>query len=290
VNKVGLFYTYWSNDWLVDYPAVAKRVAGLGFDLMEISLVEFTKLPTARKKEFKAVADGQGLTVATCIGLSPDQDLASPDPAVQRNGMEFVKRVLDDCALLQAPVLAGLNFCAWPSSPPKGLTDKRPYVDRSIACTKQLAKVAEGLGVIFALEVVNRFEQWLVNTAEEAIAFCKAVDNPACKIQLDTFHMNIEESSFRDAILACRGRLGHFHLGEANRLPPGEGRLPWGEIFGALKEIGYDGTIVMEPFMRPGGAVSRDVAVWRDLSDGASDEQLDVRGRRAQEFVRRMLA
>ena len=102
--------------------------------------------------------------------------------------------------------------------------------------------------------------------------------------------MNIEESSFRDAILACRGKLGHFHLGEANRLPPGEGRLPWDEIFEALKEIQYDGTIVMEPFLRAGGSVSRAVGVWRDMSNGATDEQLDERAGRSLQFVRGHLA
>ena len=290
MNKVGMYYTFWSNEWLVDYPAVAKRIAGLGFDLMEINLAEFNKLPESKKKEFKAVADGVGVTVATCIGLSPAHDFASPERSVRQNGVEYVKRLLDDCRLLRAPVFAGLNFCAWPSSPPPGMKDKRPYVERSVECVKEVAKVAEGYGVIYALEVVNRFEQWLVNDAAEALAFCDAVGNPNCKIDLDTFHMNIEEDSFRDAILRCKGRMGHFHLGEANRRPPGQGRLPWDEIFGALKEARYDGTIVMEPFLKPGGPVSRDVALWRDLSNGASDEELDRQGREACAFVRRKLA
>jgi D-psicose/D-tagatose/L-ribulose 3-epimerase len=290
MNRVGMFFTYWSTEWLVDFPAVARRIKGLGFDLMEISLSQFHELPEASKRELNAVADDLGLTISCCIGLRPDQDFASPEQSVRDRGVEYVKALLDDCHLLRAPVFSGLTYCAWPASPPPGMKDKRPYVERAIDSVRRVIHVAEGYGVVYALEVVNRFEQFLVNDHREALAFCAAVDNPWCKIQLDTFHMNIEESSFREAILACRGRLGHFHLGEANRLPPGEGRLPWGEIFGALKETRYDGTIVMEPFMRPGGAVSRDVAVWRDLSGGASDEQLDVRGRRAQEFVRKMLA
>jgi len=290
MNKVGMFYTYWSTDWLVDFPAVARRIASLGFDLMEINLNEFHKLPDSKKKEFKATAEGHGVTVATCIGLSKEHDFASPEKSVRDHGVDYVKHLLEDCKFLNAPVFAGLNFCSWPASPPPGLKDKRPYVDRSIECVRKVAKVAEGYGVIYALEVVNRFEQWLVNDATEALAFCQAVDNPFCKIQLDTFHMNIEEDSFRDAIVRCKGRLGHFHLGEANRRPPGQGRLPWDEIFGALKEIKYEGTIVMEPFLRPGGNVSRDVALWRDLSRGASDEELDRQGREACAFVRRKLA
>jgi D-psicose/D-tagatose/L-ribulose 3-epimerase len=290
MNKVGMYFTYWSTEWLVDFPAVARRIKGLGFDLMEISLSEFHGLPAAKKQELKTVADDIGLTISCCIGLKPEYDFASPDPSVRDRGVEYTKRLLDDCHTLAAPVFAGLNYCAWPSSPPPGLKDKRPYVDRAVQCVRRVIDVAAGYRILFALEVVNRFEQWLVNDHREALAFCDAVDNPWCKVHLDTFHMNIEESSFREAILACRGKLGHFHLGEANRLPPGEGRLPWDEIFGALKEIGYGGTIVMEPFMRPGGSVSRDVAVWRDLSNGATDEELDVRGRRAGQFVRSKLA
>jgi D-psicose/D-tagatose/L-ribulose 3-epimerase len=290
MNKVGMYFTYWSTEWLVDFPAVARRIKGLGFDLMEISLSEFHGLPAAKKQELKTVADDIGLTISCCIGLKPEYDFASPDPSVRDRGVEYTKRLLDDCHTLAAPVFAGLNYCAWPSSPPPGLKDKRPYVDRAVQCVRRVIDVAAGYRILFALEVVNRFEQWLVNDHREALAFCDAVDNPWCKVHLDTFHMNIEESSFREAILACRGKLGHFHLGEANRLPPGEGRLPWDEIFGALKEIGYGGTIVMEPFMRPGGSVSRDVAVWRDLSNGATDEELDVRGRRAGQFVREKLA
>ncbi len=290
MNQVGMFFTYWSTEWLVDFPAVARRIRGLGFDLMEISLSGFHDLPAAKKRELKETADALGLGLVCCIGLKPEQDFASPEKTVRDRGVEYVKRLLDDCHLLNASVFAGLTFCAWPASPPPGLKDKRPYVDRAVDCVRRVIPVAEGYGIVYALEVVNRFEQFLVNDAREALAFCQAVDNPWCRIQLDTFHMNIEESSFREAILACRGKLGHFHLGEANRLPPGEGRLPWDEIFGALKEIRYDGTIVMEPFMRPGGPVSRDVGVWRDLSGGATDEELDARGRRSLDFVRSKLA
>jgi len=290
MNKVGMYFTYWSTEWLVDFPAVARRIKGLGFDLMEISLSEFHGLPEAKKRELKTVADDIGLTVSCCIGLKPEQDFASAEKSVRDRGVEYVKALLDDCHNLGAPVFAGLNYCAWPASPPKGMKDKRPFIDRAVDSVRRVMPVAEGYRITYALEVVNRFEQYLVNDHREALSFCDAVGSKWCKVHLDTFHMNIEESSFRDAILACRGRIGHFHLGEANRLPPGEGRLPWGEIFGALKEAKYDGTIVMEPFMRPGGSVSRDVAVWRDLSGGATDEDLDLRGRRAQEFVRKMLA
>lgn len=290
MNKVGMFFTYWSTEWMVDFPKVARRIKGVGFDLMEISLSKFTELPQAKKAEFKAAAEDLGLGITCCIGLKPEQDFASPDASVRSAGIEYTKRLLDDCHFLNAPVFSGLNFCAWPSSPPEGMTDKRPYVERAVDSVKKVIGIAESYNIKYAIEVVNRFEQWLVNDAREAVAFCDAVGSPNCMVHLDTFHMNIEEDSFRDAILSCKGRIGHFHLGEANRKTPGVGRLPWDEIFGALKEIGYDGTIVMEPFLRSGGEVGRNVAVWRDMSNGANDEQLDLLACNSLQFVRGKLA
>lgn len=258
---------------------------------MEINLAGFVDLPESTKAEFKAVTQDLGLTVNCCIGLKPAYDFASPDAAAWTRGMEYVKRLLDACGYLNAPVFGGLNFCSWPSSPPLDMVDKRPYVERAVDCVKKLIPVAVPNHVIYAIEVVNRFEQWLVNDAREGIAFCNAVGSPQCMVHLDTFHMNIEEDNFRDPFLLCKDRLGHFHLGEANRkVPSAVGRMPWDEIFGALKEINYDGTIVMEPSIRQGGEVGRNIAVRRDLSDGATDEEMDEMARTSLQFVKQKLA
>ena len=113
--------------------------------------------------------------------------------------------------------------------------------------------------------MLNRFEQFLINDSYEAVAYMEQVNHPACRILLDTFHMNIEEDSFGDAIRRVGTYLSAFHLGEANRKMPGTGRMPWAEIKTALDDIGFDGPMVMEPFVMPGGQVGRDIGVWRDM-------------------------
>ena len=140
---------------------------------------------------------------------------------------------------------------------------------------RTVGKIAGECGVDYCLEVLNRFEGYLLNTCAECKAFVEQVDVPAVKIMLDTFHMNIEEDSMVEAILLAGDRLGHFHVGENNRRLPGKGGMPWYEIGSALRAIGYDKNIVMEPFVRNGGGVGSDIKVWRDLSKGATDEMLD---------------
>jgi len=96
---------------------------------------------------------------------------------------------------------------------------------RAVEGVREAIKVAEDCGVVFCVEVVNRFEQFMMNTAAEGIAFAERVGSPNCKLLLDTFHMNIEEDSLRGSIVEAGSWLGHFHLGETNRRPPGRGRM-----------------------------------------------------------------
>ena len=109
------------------------------------------------------------------------------------------------------------------------------------------------------------------------------------KLMLDTFHMNIEEDSIGGAIRMAGKRLGHFHTGECNRRVPGAGRMPWHEIGCALRDIGYDGAVVMEPFVRRGGQIGTDIRIWRDLPEGESLTTLDAGAAQALAFSRFVL-
>jgi len=178
-------------------------------------------------------------------------------------------------------VMAGVNYSSWPRKLLPG-DDKQVLTDRAVEGVREAIKAAEDCGVLFCVEVVNRFEQFIMNTAAEGIAFAERVGSPNCKIHLDTFHMNIEEDSIGGAIVEAGAWLGHFHLGEPNRRPPGRGRMPWPEIFGALREIDYKDAVVMEPFLVPGGEVGRDISVFRDL---LGKDDLDEEAATSVKFV-----
>lgn len=108
---------------------------------------------------------------------------------------------------------------------------------------QRLADLASDHGITLGMEALNRFEGYLINTAQECIDYVRAVDRPNVKVMLDTFHMNIEEDSLTDAIRRSGKLLGHFHVGEANRRCPGpNGRFDWHAIGQALHDIGYTAT------------------------------------------------
>jgi D-psicose/D-tagatose/L-ribulose 3-epimerase len=109
------------------------------------------------------------------------------------------------------------------------------------------------------------------------------------KVMLDTFHMNVEEDDIGAAIRMAGKYLGHFHTGECNRRVPGKGRMPWREIGNALQEIGYDGTVCMEPFVKIGGEVGRDIRIWHNMYEDLSDAKLDKDAADALKFQKYML-
>jgi D-psicose/D-tagatose/L-ribulose 3-epimerase len=129
--------------------------------------------------------------------------------------------------------------------------------------------------------VLNRFEGYLINTVDQATSIIQEVDNPHLKIQLDTFHLNIEADNIGDSIRQAGKDLGHFHCVANNRKPPGAGHIPWNEVRNALLDISYQGYLVAETFVNPAGEVGRGLFIWRDLA-----EDLDQAAKQAADFMK----
>lgn len=291
MNKVGIYFAFWTREWEADYKYYIKKAARLGFDILEITTANLIGVPAGRRREIRSAADDAGIGLTYCIGTPPEYDLASPDKKVRENGMEYSKRTLEAIHDMGGKIFGGINYSCWPVvQAPAGLEEKRAYRDRSVECMRKIIKAAEDFDITYCFEVVNRFEQFLLNTAAEGAEYCKAVESPNAKLLLDSFHMNIEEDSFTNAIVTAGDRLGHFHIGEPNRKTPGTGRMPWHEIYSALNSISYSGAVVMEPFVTPGGTVGKNIRVWRDLSDGGADEaRLDEKALHACAFTKAVL-
>jgi D-psicose/D-tagatose/L-ribulose 3-epimerase len=275
MNKIGIYYAYWTHNWDADFNEYVLKAASLGFDILQVNSGTVTNMSNSERDKLRKTAEKAKI-----------YDISSPDSVVRKKGIDFLKRQAQMLKYMNGESVGGIIYSTWPGNPPEGMVDKRPYLKRSVESMKEAIKTAEDCGVCFDIEVVNRFEQYLINTCDEAIEYVNMVASPNCRVMLDMFHMNIEEDSMSEPIIKAGKRLGQFHIGETNRRAPGRGRMPWDEVFGALKKINYKGSIVMEPFLMPGGEVGRDIRVFRDLRDGLD---IDLEAKRACEFVRMKL-
>jgi D-psicose/D-tagatose/L-ribulose 3-epimerase len=169
-------------------------------------------MSAAERDTLKGAAADAGLGLTYSIGMTADMDMLSEDAAIRKNGNDFLQEVCRGMKEMGGAIMAGINYSSWPRPPLPG-EDKQALTERAVEGVREASKTAEDCGVFFCIEVVNRFEHFIMNTAAEGIAFAERVGSPNCKIHLDTFHMNIEEDSIGDAIREAGSWLGHFHLG-----------------------------------------------------------------------------
>jgi D-psicose/D-tagatose/L-ribulose 3-epimerase len=283
--KFGTLFAYWTNEWKGDYTLYAKKVAELGFDILEVSAGQLLVMSNHEIDELRALTKDLGIIITSNIGPAKDKDVASKDPEIRKAGIQYLTDIMKAMDRLDSRALVGVLYSYWPCDFTD--VDKEATWARGVKSVKELGKTAESLGIDYCLEVVNRFETFVLNTSEEAVRYCKDVDNKNVKILLDTFHMNIEEDNIGDAIRLAGNYLGHLHVGEGNRKVPGKGHLPWDEIGQALRDINFDKGVVMEPFVLEGGGIGRDIKVWRDLSSNADQKKLDQDIRASLEFLKK---
>ena len=286
MRKVGIYYAYWTREWNVDFFPFVKKVKALGFEILEINAGTVASMSRDQRERLRVEAEREGIGLTFGIGLPARYDVSSLDERVRSDAVKFMKQMIRAVHEIGGTMIGGTVHSYWPAVFPKELDSKQPILDQSVRSMLELIPLAEDLGVTLNVEVINRFEQFLINTCDEALQYVSRINSPNCGILLDTFHINIEEDSFGDTIRKAGGFLKSLHIGETNRKPPGMGRVPWIEIRSALDDIGYRGPLVMEPFVMPGGQVGRDIGVWRQV---ITSPDLDALAATSAEFVKETL-
>lgn len=266
-NPIGVHALVWVGDTgpAAVREAVAKTAAA-GYDLLELSLHDAKQLDTAAAR---ADLEAAGLGIACSRGLAFDADVSSTDPAVVERGAQLLADSLTTTRELGATILTGALFSALGKYSAPLSDGGRANVVRVL---RELATEAAGHGMTLGLEICNRYETNVINTAHDALRLADDIGADNVLIHLDTYHMNIEEDDLVRPVYEVGERLGYVHIGENHRGYLGSGHLDFGAFFHALADIGYQGPITFESFssavVSPG--LSSDLAVWRNLwSDGA---------------------
>ncbi|RPJ55408.1 MAG: sugar phosphate isomerase/epimerase [Acidobacteria bacterium] len=231
-----------------------------GFDGVELPAFEPTGMPVA---EIRRALTENDLECTVCSVLTGDLSLITHDATIRKKALTRIADFVRLASDLGASIVAGPLYS--PVGLLMGRRRTRDEWNRAVDAYRSLGPVLEQNGVTLAIEPLNRFETYFLNTASDAAQLCDEVDHPNVGILLDTFHANIEEKDLYAACLTAGSRLRHVHTSENDRGTPGRGHIDWHGLFSALREIGYDGWLTIESFGFGIVGVSAAAAIWRDI-------------------------
>lgn len=272
-----LFTSPFTNDSTRLFPKFKRW----GFESVEIPVEDPSHIDPAYVKR---QLDKHGLVCGTaCACVGPDRDLRGT-PKQQKDGLAYMKKVIDQMVVLDCPALIGPIYSSVGRAdavPPAQYKKQWKTVVKNL---KTLCKYAESKGKLIYMEPLNRFETDFINTCDQALKMLKDVGSPALKLHLDTFHMNIEEKNQAAAIRKAGKRLGHLHACGCDRGTPGNDHIDWKSIARALKEVRYNGDVVIESFTTDVKVIARAAAIWRKIEP--TQNEIAVKGLK---FLKRVL-
>jgi D-psicose/D-tagatose/L-ribulose 3-epimerase len=261
MDKLGIHAFVWTgSSRQADLEKAVETSRDLGYKLIEF--------PRLDPKAFDVPALGRllqarDMSIAVTMGLPRGSDISSEDTEEVKRGEAILRDAVAVARDLGARKLGGILFSVHGKyySLPTALGWKN-----SVDTIARVAEAGEKAGVQLVLEIVNRFETNLLNTAAQGLKFIEETGSSNVKLHLDTFHMNIEEASPADAIRAAGDKVGYFHIGESNRGYLGAGTVDFDATFDALLDVGYDDWITFESFSSE--VVDKDLsitaAIWRN--------------------------
>ncbi|MFN8006382.1 MAG: sugar phosphate isomerase/epimerase family protein [Terriglobia bacterium] len=278
--KIGLNLWVWTSPFNTDrdLPLFGK-VKSFGGEVIEFGLEDDVKVdPQVLRRELEAHQLG-----CSIIGIfSPERDLASMDAACRQRAIDYTLRGLDLAAASGAAIFSG-SVAGVGGEQGLSAVQWQECIRRAADELEPLGQYAAKLGVRLGVEILNRYENNLLNTAAQARKLVDLVQSPAVGIHLDSFHMNIEETDMMEAVALAGDRLFHLHGSDSHRGTPGDGHVPWDRLGQALQKINFQGFVVIESF-NPAGRLAPLARLWRPLAD--SQDEL---ARQGLEFLQEIL-
>ena len=225
--------------WIFNDRGLAPTAAFLaeaGFDGVEL----LGDLQSYKPAEVSALLRDYGLAV---LSLTPeDVDLAHPEAAVRNEAVDYYLRLLDFAAELGQPLVS----CHGYVGRVRAISTCAEEWALFLQSVRQIAERAKALNLCLVMEVLNRYEAHLLNTAAEALDFVTELGVDNVGILLDAYHMNIEEADPAAALRLARDRLWLYHAADSNRQGIGRGHTDFRAQLAALSDVGYTGPIVLE--------------------------------------------
>ncbi|MEJ2903804.1 sugar phosphate isomerase/epimerase family protein [Pedobacter panaciterrae] len=271
--KFGVSTFLWKSPFTSHSFDLVHKIKGMGFDIIEVAVEQQELIDWVRLKE---LIKETGLQATVSGAFGAERDISSEDPRIRAQGLKYITDCIKIAEHLGSPIFGGPVYSAVGKT--RFITEEQKKRERSW-CVENLVKIGEvaaDYGVVVGVEPLNRFETDMINTADQAISLVSEVGSPNVKIQLDTFHCNIEEKNIPDTIRKLgKDLLCHIQANESDRGTPGTGNLDWIGIKEALTEIGYEKAIVIETFGEVSEEIARAASIWRPLANSSDDLAID---------------
>lgn len=255
-----------------DVRDLAPVVKQMGFDILEIACENPALLNPA---EIKIILKENHLEGIICGAFGPDRNLASQNPVFVENARQYIRWLIDAAAEIGSPIVCGPMYSAVGKEHLENEADRQAEWQRSVAGVREMAQYAAPKNVKLALEPLNRFETDMINIVSQGLEFIEQTGMENVGFHLDTFHMHLEEKNSAAAIRAAHPRIFHFHACENDRGIPGTGQVHWDEVAKALKDMHYDGPVVIESFTSQVKEIARAVCIWREIAPSQDSIAVD---------------
>ena len=200
-------------------------------------------------KKVKKMLKKYGLEVSSIAGMylwkeEIKRDLASSDKKIREQTIVYLFKCIDYAYLVGAKLVIVVPTAVSKLAP--SISKKEDWKN-SVKAVQEVAKYAEKKDILLAIEPINRYETYLVNSVQDALYYAREVNSSHVKIMADTFHMNIEERDIPEAIRIAGSNLINVHIADSNRCSVGRGHINFKALIKALKEINYQYALTLEP-------------------------------------------
>jgi D-psicose/D-tagatose/L-ribulose 3-epimerase len=259
--KYGVNTLLWTAGFDQSHLRLLPPIQAAGFDGVEIARFNFEDFPAS---EIRRQTSALGLEIVFCSALTGDASILTEDVSVRARSLAFLKDGIQVAAELGARVFIGPFLSA------VGLKHGRRRTEdewkRAVEGLQLLGDTLTQFDVTLAIEPLNRFETYALNTAADAASLASSLAHPKIGILYDTFHGHIEEKDTGEAIRLLGNHLKHVHTCENDRGIPGSGQVRWDKVFPALEAVNYDGWLVIESFGQNVPEIAAAACIWRDLA------------------------
>lgn len=268
MNRLGVHALVWEAGWShAECARAIARTAEVGYDFIEAPALD----PSLIDVDYtRRQLEAAGIGVNYSMGLDAETDISSGDPEKAARGKARLEEALAVARDTGATHLCGIIHSAFQ----KNAAPTTPAgVAMAVEVLQQVAETAARSGITLGLEVVNRYESNVLNTASQAVEMIRRIGAPNVGAQLDVYHMNIEESDPAQAIVDTGRDIAYFHTGDSHRGYMGSGSVDLQSVFRALARVGYAGPITFESFSSRvvGQPLEGILGIWRNLWEDSAD-------------------